>query len=61
MTRRYATLDQAADELQCSKRHLRRLITSGQLQAYRLGRNSHLVRIDLNDLESVLQPVTPKR
>jgi excisionase family DNA binding protein len=59
VSKRMVTLDQAAEELQCSKRHLRRLIASGQLKAYRLGRNSHLIRIDLNDLNGALQPITP--
>ncbi len=52
------TLDQAAEELQCSKRHLRRLIASGQLKAYRLGVGSHLIRIDRADLGKILRPVS---
>jgi excisionase family DNA binding protein len=52
------TIDQAADELGISRRSLRRLITSGQLRAYKIGK-SRLVRIDREDLANVIHPVVP--
>jgi excisionase family DNA binding protein len=59
VSKRFATLDQAADELGCSKRHVRRLISTGQLRAYRVGKDSSLVRIDRSDLDKVLVPLVP--
>ncbi|CQD10668.1 phiRv2 prophage protein [Mycobacterium europaeum] len=53
------TIDAAADELGISRRSLRRLITSGQLRAYRIGTGNHLVRIDRDDLSTLLNPVVP--
>ncbi len=51
------SLDAAADELGVSKRSLRRLISSGDLPAYRVG--AGLVRVRPDDLEKVLKPVIP--
>jgi excisionase family DNA binding protein len=59
VSKRYATLDEIADELECSKRHVRRLITSGQIKAYRVGKESQVIRIDREDLPNVLIPVVP--
>jgi excisionase family DNA binding protein len=53
------TLDQACDELGISKRSLRRLISNGQLPAYRIGNGTALVRIDSDDLAKVVHPVVP--
>ena len=52
------TLDAVAAELDVSKRTVRRMISSGRLPAYRVG-NSSLVRVDRDDLHSVLTPVIP--
>jgi excisionase family DNA binding protein len=52
------TLDAAADELGISKRTVRRLISSGDLRAYLIGRN-RLVRIDRDDLTDVMHEVVP--
>jgi excisionase family DNA binding protein len=52
------TLDQAAEELGASLRTVRRLVSSGQLPAVRIG-NSRTIRIDRDDLEKVLKPVVP--
>lgn len=52
------TLDQTADELGTSLRTVRRLVSSGQLPAVRVG-TSKLIRIDRDDLAKVLKPVTP--
>ena len=51
------TIDDAAEQLGVSKRSLRRLISSGELPAYRVGPQS--VRIKGADLERVLKPVIP--
>lgn len=51
------TLDQVADELQMSKRAVRRLVSRGELKAYRIGRN--VIRVDSDDLPAVLKLVTP--
>jgi excisionase family DNA binding protein len=50
-------LDQVADELQMSKRAVRRLVSQGLLRAYRIGQN--VIRVDSDDITSVLKPVTP--
>lgn len=52
------TLDQTADELGTSLRTVRRLVSSGQLPAVRVG-NSKLIRIDRDDLDKLLTPVIP--
>ena len=51
------TLDDAAERLAISKRGVRRLISSGQLKAYRI--NARVIRVDSADLTSVLRPVVP--
>lgn len=50
-TSKKISLDAAANELGVSKRSVRRLITSGQLKAVRIG-NTSLIRIDRDDLAS---------
>jgi excisionase family DNA binding protein len=52
------TLDQAADELGTSLRTVRRLVSTGQLPAVKVG-NSRLIRVDRDDLDKLLKPVTP--
>ena len=54
---RLITLNDAAERLAISKRGVRRLISSGQLKAYRI--NARVIRVDSADLTSVLQPVVP--
>ena len=44
---RYWTVSEIADRWQCSDRHVRRLIASGQLTAHKFGR---LVRVGEADL-----------
>jgi excisionase family DNA binding protein len=51
------TLDDAAEHAAASKRTLRRLISSGELKAYRLGKQ--LVRIDSDDLAALFVPIVP--
>jgi excisionase family DNA binding protein len=52
------TINAAANELGISKRTLWRLISRGELRAYRIGQ--HSVRIDVDDLESVCTPIVPR-
>ncbi|WP_082959696.1 helix-turn-helix domain-containing protein [Mycobacterium sp. E2462] len=52
------TLDAAADELGVSKRTVRRLISTGELRAYLIGKG-RLVRVDRDDLASVIHEVVP--
>jgi excisionase family DNA binding protein len=53
------TLDQVADELQMSKRAVRRLVSQGLLKAYRIGQK--VIRVDSDDIPAVLRPVTPNQ
>jgi excisionase family DNA binding protein len=50
--RRLCSIDDAAAELACSPRTVRRMIASGQLTGYRVG--ARLLRVDLNEIETVL-------
>lgn len=54
---RKISLETAPDELGVSKRTVRRLISGGELRAYRVGKQS--VRIDVNDIAAVLKPIVP--
>lgn len=47
------SLDAAADELTVSKCSIRRLISSGQLRAFRVG-NANIIRVDRDDLDALL-------
>jgi excisionase family DNA binding protein len=51
------SIDGAAEELEISKRSVRRLITTGELPAYRIGAGT--VRIKAEDLEKCLKPIVP--
>jgi excisionase family DNA binding protein len=52
------SLDEAAEELGTSLRTVRRLVSQGHLRAYKIG-NSRLVRVDRDDIQAALKPVTP--
>ena len=52
-------IEQAAKQLGISKRSLRRMISSGDLPAYRIGNLPQCVRIDADDLETVCKPIVP--
>ncbi|WP_083208522.1 helix-turn-helix domain-containing protein [Mycobacterium malmoense] len=56
--REFLTLNSAADELGCSLRTVRRMISSGQLPAYRIGK-TNIVRVKRSDLNQVVSPVIP--
>jgi excisionase family DNA binding protein len=49
------SLDAAADEIGASKRTVRRLISSGELRAYRIGKA--VIRVDHDDLEKAFKPI----
>jgi excisionase family DNA binding protein len=51
------SIDDAAAELGISKRIVRRLITAGDLVAYRVGSLPQITRIDVDDLDKLLNPV----
>jgi excisionase family DNA binding protein len=53
--RRLCSIDQAAAELACSPRTVRRMIASGQLAGYRIG--TRLLRVDLNEIEATLRVI----
>lgn len=55
--RRYISPEAAAEYLGISTRTVRRLISSGELRAYRVRGGDRLVRVDLNDLDAVLDPI----
>lgn len=55
-TRRYVSLDEAAEYLSVSPLTVRRRIAAGDLTGYRLGR-SRTIRIDLDELEGMLRPI----
>ena len=54
VTRRYASMADAAAYAACNERSLRRAIAEGHLTGYRLGR---VYRIDLNELDAWMAPV----
>ena len=56
--RRYASLADASNYVDCNERTLRRHIAAGDLRAYRLGR---LVRVDLNELDQLMRPIPTAR
>ncbi len=52
---RRASLADAGRRYDVSTRTLRRLIASGDLPGYRLGRR--LIRVDLDELDALLRPI----
>jgi excisionase family DNA binding protein len=55
---RLISIDVAAQELGISRRTVRRLISSGELPAYKVGPGS--LRIKVADLDKVMVPVVPQ-
>jgi excisionase family DNA binding protein len=49
------SLGAAADELGVCKRTVQRLITSGELPAYKIG--TKIVRVDADDVAALLKPM----
>jgi excisionase family DNA binding protein len=54
------TVNAAAKELGISLRGIRRLISTGELRAYRVG-TTVSVRVDRDDIEALFKPVVPAR
>lgn len=55
ITRRYATLSEAAQYAHVHPKTLRRRIAAGELTGYRMG--SRLIRVDLDELDASLRPI----
>lgn len=53
----FLTVEQAARLLQCQTKTVRRMISRGELRAFRPGK-ARLIRIARQDLERALRPVT---
>ncbi|HZU48703.1 MAG TPA: helix-turn-helix domain-containing protein [Mycobacterium sp.] len=51
----HPTISQGANYLNCSARHVRRLIAEGKLTAYRIGKRA--IRLDRKSLIELGQPV----
>ncbi len=52
--RRYASITAGAEYIAVTTRTIRQMIADGRLTGYRCG--TRLVRIDLNELDAVMQP-----
>ena len=64
MRRRYISIAEAADYLQISTRTVRRLISDGELNGYRIGQSGRLIRVDINEIdEQLMRPINepPRR
>lgn len=58
--RKLISLDQAAEALGVSKRHVRRLVSLGELRAYNVGPvSSRVVRVCEEDVVALLRPIQP--
>jgi excisionase family DNA binding protein len=55
--REYLTIEEAAQELKCSDKHIRRLISAKRLRAWRFGDTNRVIRIERADLDKLRQPV----
>lgn len=58
MGKNMISLDDAAEQLKICKRQVRRMISSGELPAYRVGKST-VIRIDPDDVAALLNPITP--
>jgi excisionase family DNA binding protein len=58
---RKLSIDDAADELGVSKSSVRRMISTGELKAVRIGTGRRVVRIDRDELDKVVHPVVPSK
>lgn len=52
--RRYGKISEAADYLGVTPRTIRQMIADGRLTGYRSG--TRLVRVDLNEIDAVMEP-----
>ena len=53
--RRLVSLERAAEYTDQSVRSVRRLIASGDLTGYRMGKRA--IRVDLNEVDALLRPI----
>jgi excisionase family DNA binding protein len=53
------TIAATAERLGISKDSVKRLISTGELRAYRIG-SQYSVRVDTDDADAILTPVVPK-
>ncbi len=51
----YVSIEDAANLLGCSTRTIRRLIASGELTGFRLGKR--MLRVNLADVQATLRPI----
>ena len=51
------SLDAVAEEIGISKRSVRRLVSTGELRAFKIGERT--VRVDTDDIAAVLRPIIP--
>jgi excisionase family DNA binding protein len=59
VSRRYASLSDAAEYIGVNEKTIRRHIAAGRITGYRLG--SRLVRVDLNELDQALRAIPTAR
>lgn len=52
---RYVNINDAAAYLSCAPKTVRRLISAGKLDAYRLG--TRAIRVDREQLDALLRPI----
>lgn len=52
---RYVPINDAATYLSCAPKTVRRLISAGKLDAYRLGNRA--IRVDREQLDALLRPI----
>lgn len=52
---RWITIRAAADYLSCTDKTIRRLISAGKLEAFRLG--DRAIRLDRNQIDAMLRPI----
>lgn len=57
LARKLVPLDEAADQLHCSKRTIRRFIARGEISGYYIGPGRSMLRVDLDELDSLVRTV----
>jgi excisionase family DNA binding protein len=54
--RKLASIESAANYLDCSTKTIRRRIATGDLKAYRLA-SSRVIRVDMAEVDALLKPI----
>lgn len=54
--RRLGSIAAGAEQVDVSQNTIRRLISKGELKAYRVG-STRVIRIDLDELDALLRPI----